>query len=181
MRKGLLIIAAFLLVTIGSAYIWACRAPGLPSASVKLIGYESKADSLVATVELTNTGTSPLSYEDTSRGVRYSVMVRVQGKATNLNSGGGLSSMSGPMVIWPSSSARISIAMPAGTESWHCEIPVQGTGARIRVFERLGKSGIWNRTHPASQGFIRLFPLNDSEVRQIQSETFVVGTNGLRL
>ncbi|MGA2555862.1 MAG: hypothetical protein ABSG04_06255 [Verrucomicrobiota bacterium] len=180
MRKRFLIIAGFALVAIGTTYIWVCWPPGLPSGSVQLIGYQSRQDSVVATVVLTNTGTSPLSYHDTSEGVHYKIVARVRGKETNWSSGGGPASMAGPIVVWPSRSARILVVLPVGTETWHCKIPVQGTGARIRMFEHLGKWGIWNRAFHVSQWFIRLFPMNDSDEREMQSDTFAVAVKAAK-
>jgi len=173
-------IAGVVLLAIGATYLWASRAPTLPSASVKLVGYETRKGSLVATVVLANTGRSALSYYDSSEGVYYTVLARVQGKATNWHSGGGPLSMSGPIVVWPSRSARIHVVLPDGTETWRCTVLIRGTGARVRVFEHLGKWGIWDRAFPFLQWFIGLFPMNDSEERQIQSDTFAIPANTLR-
>ena len=179
MSKRLFIVAGSVLLTLGAMYLWVSRAPALPLASIQLVGYESRKDSVVATLVLSNTGASALHYWDSSQGVCYEVLAQVRGRETNLSSGGGPSSMAGPIVVWPSRSARIHVALPVGTETWRCTVPVQATGARIRVFTHLGDSGIWNRTFPVSQWFIRLFPLNDSAELDIRSETFIVSTNGV--
>ena len=179
MRKRLLTIACSVLLAFGAMYLWASRAPAPPSASIQLVGYESRQDCVVATLVLTNTGASALHYEDSSQGVYYKGLAQVRGRETNLSSGGGPSSMAGPIVVWPSRSARIKVALPTGTETWRCTVPVQATGARIRVFTHLGESGIWNRTFPVSQWFIRLFPLNDSAEMDIRSGTFIISTNGI--
>jgi hypothetical protein len=177
MCKRALIIAGCALLTIGAMYLLARRAPAGSSASVNLLGYQFRRDSVVATVVLTNTGTSPLSYHDTSEGVYYKIQAHVRGRETNWNSGGGPSSMAGPIVVWPSRSARIHVILPVGTTAWRCTFPVQGTGARVRMLTRLGDWGIWNRTYPISEWFIGLFPMNDSDERQIQSDTLLISTN----
>ena len=180
MSKRYSLTAGVALLLLGAIYVWLCRAPATPSASVKLVGYETRQDSVVATVLLTNTGSSALSYVHSSQGVYYTVLARVQGQETNLNSGGGPGSMAGDIVVWPSRSERIKVVLPTGTQTWRCTIPVYGTGARIRVFTHLGEWGVWNRTYPVSQWFVRLFPLNDSVARQIQSDTFTIATNTVR-
>ena len=169
----------FVLAVLGiiANYIWMWRTPAMPTAHIQLVGYEIRQDSIVATVVLTNTGSSALNYDDSSGGVYYSVLARVEGIVTNISSGGGPSSMAGPIVVWPSHTARIRIFLPSRTESWSCTIPVQGTGARIRVLMRLGEWGIWDRLYPVSLWFTRLFPLNDSPEIKIQSNAFMVSTN----
>jgi len=179
MRKRCSVIAGLALFVLGAFYLWICRTPAVPSASIQLVRYESRQDSLVATVLLTNTGSSALSYYHSSKGIYYTVLARVKGQATNLKSGGGPGSMAGPIVVWPLRSEQIKIILPVGTESWRCTIPVEGTGARIRVYSHLAEWGIWNRVFPAGY-LIRLFPLNDSEDRQIQSDSFTVATNAVR-
>jgi hypothetical protein len=118
-----------------------------------------------------------MSYYNTSEGVDYKINAQVGAKETNWSSGGGPSSMAGPMVVWPSRSARLQIVLPPGTTTWRCTLPVQGTGARIRMLTRLGESGIWNRTFPLSQWFVSLFPMNDTGERPIQSDAFTISTN----
>jgi hypothetical protein len=179
MRKRLVMVAGPVLLVFGAIYLWGSRPPAPPSASIYVIGYESRQDSVVATIVLTNTGMSALNYDDSSGGVYYKVVARVQGRETNLSSGGGPSSIAGPVVVWPSRSKRIHVPLPVGTETWRCTIPVQRTGPRDRVFMRLGESGIWNKTFPVSQWFIRLFPLGDSAQTEIQSDTFNVSTNAV--
>jgi len=179
MCKRLIIIAGFAVFAIGAFYLLACRAPSGPSASLYLLGYQFRQDSVVATIILTNTGTSPLSYWDTSEGVEYKIQAQVRGLATNWSSGGGPSSMAGPKVVWPSRSVRIYAILPAGAATWRCALPVQGTGARVGMFTRLGQWGIWNRTYHISQWFIGLFPMNDSHERQIQSDPLAISTNAV--
>jgi hypothetical protein len=172
--KRALIIVGLACLAIAVFSFWVCRAPALPSARIKLVAYESRQNSVVATVDLRNTGTSPLSYHDTSEGVCFTILAQVRGKETNWSSGGGTASMAGPIVVWASQSARIRVVLPIGTEKWCCTLPLRGTGARIRVFTDLCEWGIWNRTFPVSQWSLRLFPLNDSDERKIQTDTFAV-------
>ena len=93
MSKRLFIVAGSVLLILGAMYLWVSRAPALPSASIQLVGYESRKDSVVATLVLSNTGASALHYWDSSQGVCYEVLAQVRGRETNLSSGGGPSSM----------------------------------------------------------------------------------------
>jgi len=179
MRKLSLIISICILAGIVGVYLWFRRAPAFPSASIQLVGYDTNKDSIVATIILTNTGTSALSYE-ASGGAFCRVSARVQGIETNFYSGAAHVSMSWQVVVWPSRSSRTHVFLPLGTETWRCTIPVRGTSSRIRAFTHLQESKLPSPLKKISYWCVPLFPLNDSDEREVQSENYQISTNQLR-
>lgn len=160
------------------SYFYVCRTPPPPSALMRLAGYEARTNSIIATVIITNTGKAALSYWDGAGGVPCTVYARVAGIETNFDSGGGVPfSMSWEDVVWPSRSARIRVTLPLETESWRVSLPMQGASARIKVAHRMMESGVWNKTFPAAQWSLRLFPLKSSAEIELASATFQVATN----
>lgn len=179
MRKLALIVTICLLAGIVGVYLWLRRAPAFPSASIQLVGYKTNKEWIVATIILTNTGTSALSYE-ASYGAFCQVIARVQGIKTNFVSGGAPLSMSWEDVVWPSRSSNIHVFLPLGTETWRCTIPVRGTSSRIRVFTYLRESKLPSPLKKISYWGVPLFPLNESDERKVQSENYQFPTNQLR-
>ena len=53
---------AFVVLGLAGMYLRLCLPSATPSASVHLVGYTARGDSLVATMVLTNTGPSALTY-----------------------------------------------------------------------------------------------------------------------
>ena len=160
------------------SYLYVCRTPSPPSALMQLAGYETRTDSMIATVVITNTGKYALSYWDSAGVAPCMVHARVAGFETNFSSGGGFPlSMSGENVVWPSRSVRIRVTLPLETESWRVSLPIKGASARIKVAHRMMESGVWNKTFPASEWSLRLFPRKSSAEKELASATFQVVTN----
>ena len=165
---------AFVVLGLAGMYLRLCLPSATPSASVHLVGYTARGDSLVATMVLTNTGPSALTYIDSSDSVGCSVTTRVGGAATNFYTGGGRVSTSWPRVLWPSRSGQFYVVLPKGTETWRCAIPLCGASPRERMAARLTEWGVGQRAYPVSAWFVWLFPPNSASERDIQSVTFQV-------
>ena len=182
MRKRLPFIIG--LATLGTAAVclYFCR-PHTPSlGTIKVVGYQAYSNCLVASVVITNTGFSPLSFWDGAAGVWCAVSARVRGAETNFEAGVGVPfSMSWEEVVWPSSGAHARILLPLGIDSWSCSISTHGPSARIKAATRMMESGLWDRIYPVSQWSLRFFSLKRSAGRQIESATFQVATNTIPL
>jgi hypothetical protein len=179
MRTRVFMIACVVL-GIAAVYIGLCLPSAAPSASIRIVGYTVRGDSLVAAMVLTNTGSSPLTYVDSTDSVGCSVSARVAGRATNFGIGGGRVSTSWPRVVWPRGIGQVRVVLPKGTETWRCAIPVSGASPRERMAARLTRWGIAERAYPVSAWFVGLLPPNGSTCREIESLVFEVGTNGGR-
>lgn len=141
-----------------------------PSGTIRLQDNTTNKDLIIATVILTNCGTSSFTY-DSGFGDVYRVATR-EGGLTNWQPA--FARTTTPMVVWPSSSRLIRIDLPANTKAWRCAIPVEGASPRARVFTRLCEWGNWNRAQILSSWLIRLFPLNGVHSTEIQSEVFEI-------
>ena len=174
MRKRTLTFAGCVIFGGGLLYIWARQPPGRPSAKIEFQNYSRDAESIVATIVLTNTGPSALAYVYGFGGALNSVSATTKAGATNYES---FVRTATDTVVWPRDSARIRVHLPPETATWHCTVPVRGASSRVRIFTRLADSGVLNRAGKLSSCFIRLFPLNNTDSLQIQSGTFEILTN----
>jgi len=175
--KRSIFIIGFACLVLGVLYLWARRPSGPPSASIGLAGYAKETNSIIATVLLTNTGASTLAYIAGFGGAYYHVSATTTDGETNYDPWVRTTT---DAVVWPADSARIRVSLPLTTKSWHCTIPVRGASSRVRIFTHLAQWGIWNRAEWLSSCFIRLFPFNDSDYIQIQSDTFQISTNAIQ-
>jgi hypothetical protein len=170
-------VASLVVLGVAALYVWACLPSGRPSADLRLVGYQTRGDSIVATLLLTNTGASALIYRDSVSGAWCEVSARVHGSMTNFGSGLEVSSMSWDVDLLPACSARFGVVLPIGTEAWHYRAWVGREGARLRMYRCLVPAGIWSRATRISSWFIRLFPDNGSNAGQIPSAEFEIPTN----
>lgn len=176
-RKWFPLIAGVTIIVVGIVYHSARQPSGRPSAKIQFVDYGTDRDSVVATIVLTNTGMSALTYVAGFGGTFYSVSATTQGGATNYDS---WVRTTMDTVVWPAASVRIRVYLPPATRTWNCTVPVRGASSRLRVYTHLAEWGIWNRAGKLSSAFIQMFPLDDSDYIDVKSDTFEVSTNVLR-
>ena len=170
MRKRALIFVGSAILALSIPYCCLRESSGHPFGTIRLQDYTTNKDLIIATVILTNCGTSAFTYAS-GFGDVYRVATK-EGGLTNWQQA--FARTTTPMVVWPSSSRRIRIDLPPNTKTWRCAVPVEGASSRARVFTRLCEWGIWNRAQILSSWLIRLFPLNGVHSMEIQSVVFEI-------
>jgi hypothetical protein len=175
MRTRNLFIGGLALLGGGAIYMWTSQTPAVPSGSLRLVGYQTRTNGIVAMVELKNTGSSALNCSVGAGGVCYSVTARVRGEETNFYVGGGWTLSR--QLVWPGNSAGVRVSLPAGTETWRCSIAVRGPSAAAKAAVRMLETGIWKRIYPVSEWSLNLFSPKESAEKEIESATFRIETN----
>ncbi|HKI69550.1 MAG TPA: hypothetical protein VKA67_08180, partial [Verrucomicrobiae bacterium] len=177
LRKRSIFIVGFACLVLGVLYLWARRPSGPPSASIGLAGYAKETNSIIATVLLTNTGASTLAYIAGFGGTYYRASATTTDGETNYDP---WVRTTMDAVVWPDDSARIRISLPLTTKSWRCSIPVRGPSSRVRMLAHLSKWSFLRKANWLMWRIVYLFPLNDSDYTQIQSDTFQISTNAIQ-